>query len=339
MEQEASTNKNTKKGFKNTKECVLFRLPVEILGIVICSLDSKTAFSLSKTCKYFTSLMHTDGSEGRKIWSALRQREGWPDPTAIGKTDYQFFRRLNGRGCDFCTSSPRTRTPKWEFGGVRMCKLCLPENTIRSYQLDDENARRCALVPSIKVNTWYSWNTITYQLYLKDAIPDHDLTAEEEIQMYVRLRATENFVRDFDSVISAQRDRNRITRMRFRQQRKSEIDKFTAEKFPHVCPYVYGSMDTYLRAIGRQTLFAGRSQGVYARSFAKELEQYSDKKYLHAKQILGLYRQLYLDRRESGVWYGKLKKTNDYNNLINSTTLPTIADVKQMCVNYERTIR
>ena len=332
MEHDASTKNSTKKDCKNKKECVLFRLPIEILGNIICRLDSKDALSLSKTCKYVNSLMHPDGSEGRKIWSVLRQREGWPDPAIIGMTDYRFFRCLNGRGCDFCTRSPRMRTPKWEFGGVRMCKACLPENTIRSYLLDDVSARRCAHVPSIKVNTWYSWNTITYQLYLKDAVPDHDLTADEEIQMYDRLRATENFVRDFDSVISARRDQNRIARMLFTHQRKIEIDKFTAEKFPHISPYVYAIMDTYLRAIGRQTHFTGRSQALYARSFAKELENHSDYNRLRQKQFIGLYRQEY---PESGYcYYFRLKKTADYKNLI-STSLPTLADVKRLYVKYE----
>lgn len=269
--EKSKTNKRYR--IPDKKGCRLFRLPVEILGNVISYLDVEDVVSLIPTCKYMQSVMNPCGSEGKRIWHKLRLSGGWPDPSVISLTDFQFFKRLLGRGCDFCTLAPQVRIIKWEFGGIRMCKECMKSHTIRHYQLDHETEVRCACVPSIAVNTWARGTVLTYRTYLKNSILEHDPTNEEAVQMRANVSATYEFAKKCDEISREKLLQHQNLRQTLQAKRRRDVIEFTSEKFPEVSLGVYWYINTFLRAVKTHKPFTARSRSIYARSFANELEQ------------------------------------------------------------------
>lgn len=266
----ASVIKITKK--TAPKKCNLFVLPIEVIGTVIGYLDIADVISMISTCKYIKSLMHPDGTEGRHIWNLLRKRLGWPDPAAIGMTDFQFLKCRYGRGCNFCSNAPRVHTPKWEFRGLRMCKSCLSEQTVRHYYLSSEKLDRCRVIPFIEIKGRSWWTPWAYRIYLKDSIPDHPLSVEDDARLTTSLEALTGFRNAVKCNERSIAEEKRARIVEIVEKRKKDVNEYMKTHFPEIYPGIYKFIQTYTDAVYRTSPFGKRSQGIFHKDLQREVE-------------------------------------------------------------------
>lgn len=262
----------------------LIDLPLEVIEDIVENLDCVDIVSLRSSCTYMKSILHTEGQTGRRIWNKVRKREGWPDPSVIGISDFQFLESKHGRGCNFCEDAPRVRTPRWEFGGIRMCEECKPVYTTRHYELDDVTLARCQYLPHMEVDGWtpgsgwrghlQSWS---YRVYLTKSIPDHDLTEIEEGELRRKLDAMQIFINQVKKIDVRMDVAHRKTLEKLVAKRAAAVKEFMKSKFPYLHARMYNSFDSYRNAIGKSTTFSKRSQTMFVRSVTKELEKDASK--------------------------------------------------------------
>lgn len=266
------------------KKSNLFVLPFEVIGAVIGYLDVADVISMISTCKYIKSLMHPDGTEGRHIWKMLRKRLGWPDPVAIGMTDFQFLKCRYGRGCNFCLNAPRVHTPKWEFRGLRMCKSCLSEQTVRHYYLSSEKLDRCRVIPFVEIRGRSWWTPWAYRIYLKDSIPEHPFSAEDEARLTTCLEALTGFINAVKCNERSLAEEKRARIVKIVEKRRKDVDEYMKSHFPEIDPEIYKFIQTRTDALYRTSPFGKRSQGLFHKDLQRDVE--NNFRILYRRQFL-----------------------------------------------------
>lgn len=308
------------------KVCKLITLPIENLGEIIGYLEITDVISLISTCKYIKYIMHPDGTEGRRIWNILRKKLGWPDPNSIGLTDFEFLKCQYGRGCNFCPLSPRIRTPKWEFGGLRMCKICTKERTIRDYNLSHVEKERCEFVPFIHKSGRFWYENWSYKVYLIDSIPDHPLTSAETEKMASHFSALQSFIEEVKSNVCRLDLERRMINAELSKKRVADVMQYMESHFPEIHPKIYREFSAVQRACEKTIPLGCRSRKLLQNNIQREL-------YLNFNDLY--HYQLFAHL--SDLLEGNAMRQKDYEELNArcvgrvSTTLPSRNDVQINC--------
>ena len=134
-------------------------MPLEMIIEVMNHLDLKTLLECQLCNRLLYEVLDPKSKCGSKIWKTARINDGWPDPTVIYLTDYEFARaHYNKNGCSYCPEYPNLKKIHWQWRGIRMCPSCLQSKTVNvssDYQYD---------FPYLEVEYYNR----TRRLYLKD---------------------------------------------------------------------------------------------------------------------------------------------------------------------------
>ena len=248
-------------------------LPVEIVGEIIGFLDMASFLNIASTCKALKQLADPEKPEGRRLWNLVRRRLGWPDPsiTSVAMTDFQFLKRQYGKGCDRCSNTPRLRTLRWEFRGLRLCKRCLGTHTLRDYTMPYWMQDRCSSLPSILVQTIPIMYTLPpYRLYLKSSV--YVILNQTDDELEQSRRASRELLDFSDKVKKNARvlyETRKLEITSLADVRKSEVDAVMRLFFPTLHSTEYTRFVAYKNATARRTPFTKRSRDLLVKSLIK----------------------------------------------------------------------
>lgn len=251
-------------------------LPLEIVGEIIGFLDMAGVLNIASTCKTMKHLADPEKAEGRRLWNLVRRRLGWPDPSiaSVAMTDFQFLKRQYGKGCDRCSNTPRLRTLRWEFRGLRLCKRCLETHTLRDYNMPYWMQDRCSSLPSILVQTIPNMYTLPpYRLYLKSSVYVilNQTQTDDELE---QLRRASRELLDFSDKVKKNArvlyEARKLEITSLVDVRKSEVDAVMRLLFPTLHSTEYTRFVAYKNATARRTPFTKRSRDLLVKSLVKE---------------------------------------------------------------------
>lgn len=119
-------------------------VPWEILSAIFLKInDAKTALTVTRVCKATYHLLRpTKQRPLSTFWKQLREKDGWPDPSAVSLSNYTFLLTVYGRGCCNCSSRPHIRSPLWQLYGLRLCSECVKKVTCSENDMQDSDGRK-----------------------------------------------------------------------------------------------------------------------------------------------------------------------------------------------------
>ena len=254
----------------------LLCLPTETLCTIIMMIpDSVASLNMMRTCKRIHALFDATQPYGKRVWKSLREREGWPDPSRIGLSEYSFIKAIYGRGCNNCDIHPRMRSPIWEFQGIRLCKECYRTLTIRDYELDAETAAYALSknLPHVVHDGYRSFpGYLTYSSYLRSSIDDLSTDQGSQGSYPNRLRLS-FFGLEVERNQLALREARIDLDTERRLGRQKDINTYLAQHAPQLHPNLYTALSTYNAAVNRTTPFTARAQKIFHTKIMREIEQ------------------------------------------------------------------
>lgn len=195
------------------------RIPVELLIMILEQMRPMGLVRMITVSRKVRDLLDCATSTGRGIWKTVREREGLPDPATIGMSDKRLLLCVHTRGCDRCHSHPRIRTPRWEFGGVKLCHDCFDNETVRDYILGD-GAEFEGLPYMTTDGTCYGRH-FSYRSYLWSHIRNKELFTGDLTQAYF----------DFKYAMDDYMSKRRQTIESVREERRTAINAYLAPRF------------------------------------------------------------------------------------------------------------
>ncbi len=240
----------------------LLHLPNEILGKIVLSIDnSKTSLEMMRTCKRIHALFDNNTRTGQRVWQSIRNKEGWPDPSVIGMSDYKFIRAIYGRGCHKCHDHPRLRTPIWEFKGMRLCKQCFRRCTIRDYELVSLGISKSCFDHLPYFECAFNDNWI-YRSYLKQDISEDTPTVEEACRSRHYTRQLIDFI-ELVEACRADIKKNRMDQLLLqRKSRGTDVRSFMTEQLPDLHEALYRHLNVYNAAVKQTSPFTARAKAL-----------------------------------------------------------------------------
>ncbi|KAI8802779.1 hypothetical protein BJ742DRAFT_777955 [Cladochytrium replicatum] len=256
---------------ENTSRINILDLSNEVLDMILTRIsDVSTLSTFIKTCKRINSHVNPSTSSGQHFWSRLRIAHKWPDPNPIGLSDFEFLKAYYGRGCCNCTKRPRTRTPRWAFGGIRICDFCLGKVLIRRSELRKQKIPkdRYEFLPCVEL----SIQGYPIRMFHRSSILDHSPSDGAIEAMKAHLVHLEQFEKQFNEAVTEHLDWKREQDDATRIARTSAIDVYLKCTFPTIAPMFYPEFKTYRRAVEGVSPFTDRSKSIFAKKFTVELE-------------------------------------------------------------------
>ncbi|KAJ3038949.1 hypothetical protein HDV00_012779 [Rhizophlyctis rosea] len=245
----------------------LLNIPNELVSAILdqaCT-DFFTAKNVRSTCKALNQFFDVNTEHGKRLWKRVRTFEDLPDGSACGIDDFTLLRVVHTKGCNFFDRHPQVKTPIWEYGGVKMCKDCFPDKTIRNYCIEDPVLRKKVqtCLPYVLNATW------RYKTFLKRHV-DAFIANNDEI--FSSQESLEAFKSQMSHWAEKKRleDDARIERRKLQRQR--EVDAFIKTLQLLVDITILQHLQVYLRESQKVSPFNKRAQTMFKNKLLEAVE-------------------------------------------------------------------
>ncbi|GAA6047252.1 hypothetical protein JCM3770_001849 [Rhodotorula araucariae] len=128
----SAATKGKGKGRKPKKLELFQSMPLDVLALIMCQLDTKTLLAMSRTCSAFRSLLHS--SQGTSCWKAARWNTSRiPDLEASDLEEWMYASLLFDSTCHDC-QKPRAKTVDLDLR-ARGCAKCMRVNSLQASKI------------------------------------------------------------------------------------------------------------------------------------------------------------------------------------------------------------
>lgn len=232
---------------------IMEELPVELILRILRSTDPVDLFTMARTCSFFHKLLSHDSV----VWSWVRQDRGLPDPEPIGITNRSMLASIYMRGCNLCKDHERIRTPRWEFGGIRLCGKCFDRVTVRDYYLccSEEFVH---YLPYVEVSGVCYGQRYHYKCYLWKHLLQ-TITKERRYEMQRQLLAMSSFKQKMYEYNEGTKRQKAQEDAVVKNERRLAINAFLQHSVPSLDPADYEQHPCYVAACGRLEPLTHRS--------------------------------------------------------------------------------
>lgn len=222
-------SKQTTTDTEEAEICYISFLPYEIRTMIVLELEwnPRDFLNCYIVSKHIFCMLDPENPDGRRMWMKLREKNGFPNPSLVNKTDVQVFEILYSSSCDFCGEKLYGDRVYWELKGHRFCIDCFLEHTISASSLSELDSRQYSYLPCERRYSYYD----SYDdLYLKTDILEY-IPSESEI---IELEQKKKNISEFSGQFTIAKQRLELNEDRLRELRENQIRKFLQKKFPYI---------------------------------------------------------------------------------------------------------